>query len=290
LRWLYHLSRSGASGAERSEGGFVHCSFQPDVRETIALHFPKVEELQVTRIDPRRVADVRVELAPARGKAMPHVYGTITPDAVVSTSDLASIEAAPDPVTRTRFAVVGFARMTLLDLVGVLDPLSRIASMDVDRDASVEVVSATEEAWRGAGARFVAGRVRPALDDFDVLVVAGGPETRALERDAGVIAWLKTFPENRITASVCTGALLLGAAGRLQGKRATTHHASLDQLPRFGVVPSSVPGERVVHDGQLFTSGGVTASLDLGLALVAHVYGDDARARIAARMEYPRAP
>jgi cyclohexyl-isocyanide hydratase len=177
--------------------------------------------------------------------------------------------------------------MTLLDLVGVLDPLSRIASMDVDRDASVEVLSATDEPWTASGARFAATRVRPPLDAFDVLVVAGGPETRKLEHDTRVIDWLRTFPENRITASVCTGALLLGAAGRLRGKRATTHHASLDQLPRLGATPVR---ERVVRDGQLFTAGGVTSALDLGLTLVMHIYGEAAGARIAARMEYPAAP
>jgi putative intracellular protease/amidase/uncharacterized protein (DUF952 family) len=283
MRWLYHVVGPGTRALVRDPAGFVHCSFQPDLAETMRLHFAGAHGLTLLRIDPRRVGDVRLEATP-RGP-MPHVYAEVSADAV-TTVDMGS--ELPDAVTGTRFAVVGFARMTLLDLVGVLDPLSRIASMEIDRTATVTVVSATEEVWDSCGARFVASAVRPPLDAFDVLVVAGGPETRTLERNEAVIDWLRSFPSNRITASVCTGALLLGAADRLRGARATTHHASLDALARFGA--TAVPHERVVRDGQVFTAGGVTAAIDLGLTLVEHIYGAEARARIAARMEYPAAP
>ncbi len=290
MRWLYHVTGHVSSTGHVAAGpeGFVHGSFKTDVRETIALHFANAsrDDLRVLRIDPRRVADVRLESTP-RG-AMPHMHGPIERDAIVETMAVDGIERAPDEVTGTRFALVGFARMTLLDLVGVLDPLSRIASIGIDPASSVEVVSATDEPWTGSGARFVATRVRPPLADFDVLVVAGGPETRVLELDSEVVGWLASFPSNRIAASVCTGALLLGASGRLRGKRATTHHASLGELARHGA--TAVPRERVVRDGQLFTGGGVTAAIDVGLGLVEHIHGREARARIAARMEYPAAP
>ena len=278
MRWLYHLTT-----ADRPLGDpFVHCSWRGDLAESRRLHFANVpdEDLRLIRIDPRRVADVRVE----GPRMLPHVYGEIARDAWTF-DDLAS---APDLVTGTSFAVVGFAGMTLLDLVGVLDPLGRIVTMDVDREATVEVVSATDAPWSAFGARFSATRVRPALDAFDVLVVAGGPETRALEHDPRVAEWLRTFPENRMATSVCTGALLLGAAGRLRGKRATTHHGSLDMLAKHGA--TAVPRTRVVRDGQLMTAGGVTSAMDLGLAIIEWLYGDEARARIAARMEYPAAP
>ncbi len=279
MRWLYHLTRSDHPSGEP----FVHCSYKDDLAETRRLHFANVSErdLRLIRIDPRRVADVRVE----GPRDMPHVYGEIARDAWTLQPKEAD---APDLVTGTRFVVVGFARMTLLDLVGVLDPLGRIVTMDVDREASIEVVSATEEPWSAFGASFSAARVRPPLGAFDVLVVAGGPETRALEHDPNVVEWLRAFPENRMATSVCTGALLLGAAGRLRGKRATTHHASLDLLAKHGA--TAVPRTRVVRDGQLMTAGGVTSAMDLGLAITAWLYGDEARARIAARMEYPSAP
>ncbi len=280
MKWLYHLT----TGDEPKAGpeGFVHCSFRDDLRETIRLHFANVSErdLRLIRIDPRRVSDVRVE----GPRNMPHVYGEIARDAWTRVD----FDGAPDVVTGTKFAVVGFARMTLLDLVGVLDPLMRIVSMDVDRDASIEVVSATDEPWSAFGAQFSAPRVRPPLAGYDVLVVAGGPETRQLENDARVVEWLRGFPESRVAASVCTGALLLGAAGRLRGKRATTHHASLELLARYGA--TALPRTRVVRDGQVVTAGGVTSAMDLGLFLVDWLYGDEARARIAARMEYPAPP
>jgi len=280
MRWLHHLT-TGDSPKPGPEG-FVHCSWAADLAETRRLHFTNISErdLRLIRVDPRRVADVRVE----GPRMMPHVHGEIARDAWC----FEEMDAAPDVVTGTKIAIVGFARMTLLDLVGVLDPLGRVVTMDVDRDAKVEVVSATEEPWSGFGAGFSAKRVRPPLEDFDVLVVAGGPETRALENDPKVVEWLRAFPANRMATSVCTGALLLGAAGRLRGKRATTHHASLDLLAKHGA--TAVPRTRVVRDGQLMTAGGVTSAMDLGLAIVEWLYGDEARARIAARMEYPSAP
>jgi cyclohexyl-isocyanide hydratase len=98
-----------------------------------------------------------------------------------------------------------------------------------------------------------------------------------------VIAWLQTFPPNRLAASVCTGALLLGAMGRLQNRRATTHASALEQLPRWGATPVDA---RVVVDGNVVTAGGVTSALDLGLHL-ARALTDDATAdRIAAQMAW----
>ncbi len=283
LRWIHHVARGDR--VARGPEGFVHGSFQPDVRETVKLHYANVSprDLRVIRLDPRRLPDVRVE----GPRNMPHVYGDVPFDAIAGTIPLEAIDSAPDAVTGTRFAVVGFAGMTLLDLVGVLDPLSRVVSMEVDRAATIEVVSLTDAPWTGASARFSATRTRPPLEEFDVLVVAGGPETRALEKDPAAVEWLRSFPETRLAASVCTGALLLGAAGRLRGKRATTHHASLELLASYG---ATVAQGRVVRDGLLVTAGGVTSGLDLGLELVGWLYGDDARARIAARMEYPPPP
>ena len=284
LRWIYHVAR-GDRVAQRPEG-FVHGSFRPDVRGTVNGDYANgsPRDLRVIRLDPRRLPDVRVEGA----RHMPHVYGDVPFDAIAGTIALDALDAAPDAVTGTRFAVVGFAGMTLLDLVGVLDPLGRIVTMDVDRTAKVEVVSLTDAPWTGASAQFSATRTRPPLAEFDVVVVAGGPAVgEALEKDPAALEWLRSFPETRLAASVCTGALLLGAAGRLRGKRATTHHASVDLLPRYEATPA--PG-RVVHDGLLVTAGGVTSGIDLGLYLVGWLYGDDARARIAARMEYPPPP
>ena len=303
MRWLHHIATEPLYLGDRyapdslAREGFVHCSLRDAVRESAKLYFAGIPEdrLRVLRIDPRRLdAPVRFEATP-RGP-MPHVYGAIPRDAITEVISPGAVDQAPDEVTGTRFAVVGFAGMTLLDLVGVYDPLARLASMGVDPSSSVEIVSATAEPWEGGGARLVFSRVRPELAEFDVVVLAGGPETRRLRDDSEVTSWLDRFPHNRLVASVCTGALLLGAAGRLRGKRATTHHLELGSLAGYGAeaaharVDGAAAGgtshARIVDEGQLVTAAGVTAALDLGLHLVARLYGEDARLRIAERMEW----
>jgi transcriptional regulator GlxA family with amidase domain len=137
--------------------------------------------------------------------------------------------------------------------------------------------------FRIEGATLRTNIVRPDLSQFDVLVIPGGPSTRVLEKDAGVIEWLRTFPSNRLVVSVCTGALLLGAMGRLHGKRATTHASAIDRLPEYGA--SLAPG-RVVRDGQVITSGGVTAGIDAGLYVVRHLMGEEVMTKTARQMEH----
>ena len=293
-RWLFHVRLVGEAGdaadttygpASLAREGFIHASFQDAVLESARLYFPEGAALEVLRSDPRRL-DVPLEIAPTPRGAMPHIHGAIPRDAIRETVPLAHFAAAPvvDRVTGTRFAFVAFEGMTLLDLVGVLDPISRIASMGFDPSASCEVVALREaRVWSGAGSTLTAERVRPDLGDVDVLVVPGGPGTRALVHDSQALDWLRTFPENRLVASVCTGALLLGALGRLRGKRATTHANAMGELAAFGATAVS---ERVVDEGQVVTAGGVTSGLDLGVHLVRRLMGADVASRIARQMEW----
>ena len=290
MRWLYHLisrgTRLGDAYAPESLAteGFVHCSYRDEVRESARLHFPAGAELDVLRIDPRRVP-ARVEEAPTPRGPMPHVHGPIPRDAIVETLSLGSLGEAPDRVTGTRFTFVAFEGMTLLDLVGALDPVSRVASMGFDPTSRVTIVSATAPmVWGGLGAALVAHRVRPPLDDTDVLVIPGGHGTRALVNDRDVADWLATYPHNRLVATVCTGSLLLGAAGRLRGVRATTHPSMMAELPGYGAVPVDA---RLVDEGSIVTAGGVSCALDLGLHLVRRLEGDDVAEKIAAQMCLP---
>jgi cyclohexyl-isocyanide hydratase len=291
MRWLYHIRAASGStlpevyapGSLASEG-FIHASFHGDVRESARLYFPAGERLSVLRIDPRRL-DARVEIAATPRGPMPHLHGPVPRDAIVEELPIEAeaIDAAPDRVVGTRIAFVAFDGMTLLDLVGIHDPLSRVASMGFDATQVCSIVSATgPRVWAQGGATITVDAVRPALDAFDVLVVPGGHGTRALERDAAVIDWLRTYPANRLAASVCTGALLLGAAGRLRGKRATTHHSELGRLADFDAIATN---SRVVDEGQLVTGGGVTCALDVGLHLVRRLEGDAAAQVIARQME-----
>jgi putative intracellular protease/amidase/uncharacterized protein (DUF952 family) len=280
-RWLYHLSGEREPPAPGAEG-FVHCSFAPDLAETARLHFGGARDLLVHRIDPRRAPRIRIEATP-RGP-MPHLYGAVARDAVADSKPFAEWAGGPDALTGTRFGCLAYRGMTLLDLVSIYDPVSRIAAMGIDPSSTCEIVSAHPEgpAWAAHGAELSAARARPDLAAFDVLVVPGGHGSRELERDERFLEWLRTFPANRLAVSVCTGALLLGAAGRLAGRRATTHASSIDRLAGYG---ATAVRERVVDEGELVTGGGVTSGLDVGLHLVAELCGDEARERVARQME-----
>ncbi|NLH80384.1 MAG: DJ-1/PfpI family protein, partial [Phyllobacteriaceae bacterium] len=91
----------------------------------------------------------------------------------------------------------------------------------------------------------------------------------------------------RFVTSVCTGSLVLGAAGLLTGKRATTHWNAVDFLPAFGAIPTE---GRVVRDGDVVTAGGVTSGIDFGLALVAELFGETAARTVQLALEYAPAP
>lgn len=300
MRWLYHVRRAEnrdlAATAELdvepyapeslAAEGFIHASFRDEAATSAKLYFSSARELQieVICIDPRRLDVPVVIVDTPRGK-MPHIHGPIPREAIRSTISVEELSAAPDRVTGTRFAFVAFEGMTLLDLVGVYDPISRIASMGFDPTSSSEIVSATcgKTAWRAASAELRVARVRPELDEFDVVIVAGGQGARELVGDREISAWLSAFPANRCLASVCTGALLLGAAGRLRGHRATTHPSAMDLLAAYGAKAVS---ERVVDGGTVVTAGGVTSGIDLGLHLVGRFEDEEVRAKIAAQMDY----
>jgi cyclohexyl-isocyanide hydratase len=294
VRWLFHvrsvvLAEDAAPYAPESlaREGFIHASYRDKVMESARLYFPSDAQLEVLQLDPRRL-DARVIVVATPRGPMPHIHGAIPRVAICATHPLAQFEAhaagsVPDVVTGTRFAVVAFEGMTLLDLVGVYDPLSRIRSMGFDAASSCEIVGAHDgPIWAADGAELTARRIRPLLAEFDVLVVPGGPGTRALVHDESLVDWLRSFPDNRVVASVCTGALLLGAAGRLRGRRATTHASALEELAAYG---ATAVRERVVDEGQLVTAGGVTSGIDLGLHLVRRLEGDEAAEKIARQME-----
>jgi len=293
VRWLYHVAYADDPDPLRDADGVLHCSYRDAVAESARLYLRVDREKRVLRIDPRRVVKFE-EAATPRGP-MPHVLDAVlAADAVRETLPLERVAAgdAPDRVTATRVAFVAFRGMTLLDLVGPYDALSRIATMGFDPTFTCEIVSATTageeigagEVWSGAGALLRVARERPALEPYDVVVVTGGHGTRELAGDAAVVQWLASFPTTRRMASVCTGALLLGAAGRLTGKRATTHASALGELARYGA--TSVADERVVVDGAVITAGGVTAGIELGLWLVEWLEGAETRAKITQQMEW----
>ncbi len=291
MRWLYHvlprsqasLSKGSYAPASLAEEGFVHASYQPLAEESARLY---VEDDPVAlRIDPRRLPVPVVEADTPRGP-MPHIHGPVARDAIAGVVEIQALADAPDRVRGTRIGFVAFEGMTLLDLVGALDPLSRIRSMGFDDSSSCEVIAGTlgSAVWEGHGAKLRVQRVRPSLAEFDLVVLPGGAGTRQLVKDTAFVRWLGTFPSNRLATSVCTGSLLWGAAGRLRGKRATTHASAMGDLAGHG---AQAVRARVVDEGQLVTAAGVSAAIDLGLHLALRLEGPEVARRIAEQMELP---
>jgi cyclohexyl-isocyanide hydratase len=180
----------------------------------------------------------------------------------------------------TRIGFVLFPRLTQLDLTGPYEVFGRLP------DAQVLLV--------GPEARSDTGlRLRPDVDlagapQLDVLCVPGGPGVNAAMEDEALLSFLHRQAQRAAwVTSVCTGALVLGAAGLLQGYRATTHWLSMDLLPRFGAIAVR---ERVVIDRNRATGGGVTAGIDFGLRLAAELRGEKVAKEIQLLMEYDPAP
>jgi transcriptional regulator GlxA family with amidase domain len=123
----------------------------------------------------------------------------------------------------------------------------------------------------------------------DILLVPGGPGTREVAREKGpIVEWIRAAHEHTTwTTSVCTGALLLGAAGLLDGLRATTHWLSYDELASYGATPTE---ERVVIEGKVVTGAGVSAGIDLALTLVGKAWGDDMAKALQLAIEYDPQP
>lgn len=174
--------------------------------------------------------------------------------------------------------------MTSLDFVGFYDPVTRLKTMEIVDDLEWRICSTTRQVVDDRGLRIEADAVAESLDSYDMLFVPGGFGTRALQYDRAFVDWLKSAGPARTKVSVCTGALLLGAAGFLEGLRATTHPRAYEELEPYC---DSVVKERIVDEGDTITAGGVASALDVGLHMVQKLAGADARARIATQMDYP---
>ena len=183
-----------------------------------------------------------------------------------------------------KIAFVIFDQMTTMDFVGIYDCLTRLGTMKFVPDLSWEICARGEYVSDDRGLRVAATSDNQSLEGFDILVVPGGIGTRALQHDDDFTEWLRSGESSSLKVSVCTGALLMGAAGFLQGKRATTHPNAYQELEPYcaEVVP-----DRVVEDGNVITARGVTSSIDAGLYVVRRLEGEEVRSRIARQMDYP---
>ena len=181
-------------------------------------------------------------------------------------------------------ALIVFDNMTFLDFIGFYDPLTRLKTMSVFTDFEWRICSRQPQVTDDRGLSIVANSVGEPLAGFDLLFIPGGFGTRALQHDRPFVEWIGTAQDAPLKVSVCTGALLLGAAGFLKGRRATTHPGAYKELEPYC---ATVVPERIVDEGDVITGGGVSASIDLGLHVVQRLAGADARARVAKQMDYP---
>lgn len=182
-----------------------------------------------------------------------------------------------------KIAFIVFTDITLLDFVGVYDPLTRLKTMGYIEDLDWDVCAYEQEVEDQHGFIVVPDKIQPDLSEYDMIVVPGGIGTRDSMVDEGFISWLSTAWEAKYKCSVCTGSLLLGAAGFLKNKKATTNFSSYHLLDKYA---GEVATNKIVHDGDVITAGAVSSSLDLGLYLVKLLAGEDALVSISNKMDY----
>jgi putative intracellular protease/amidase len=181
-------------------------------------------------------------------------------------------------------AILLYQRLTALDAIGPYEVLSRLPDANVKFVASEAGPVVTDNGML----TLVAGHALEEVERADIVLVPGGPGEVAAHAGEPVLEWLRKVDQTSTwTTSVCTGSLILAAAGLLAGKRATSHWLALEQLGRLGARAVS---ERVVFDGKIVTAAGVSAGIDMALALAARVAGDAVAQAIQLGIEYDPQP
>ncbi|TVY07113.1 DJ-1/PfpI family protein [Paenibacillus cremeus] len=183
-----------------------------------------------------------------------------------------------------KMAFILFDKMTLLDLAGFYEAVTWLGILKVKPQVSWDFCGVKEQVRDDRGLTIHIPHVSPDLSSYDLIFIPGGMSTRQLQYDPEFIGWIQTAQEVEYKVSVCTGALILGAAGFLKGKRATTNPSAYELLTPYC---SEVVKERYVRDGNVFTGGGVSASLDLGLYFIESLTNADLARTVSEKMDYP---
>ena len=182
-----------------------------------------------------------------------------------------------------RIGMLIFPRLTQLDMTGPYEVLARLP------DTKVELLARTlTPVTTDRGMQIVPTTTYADCPPLDVVMVPGGPGQQDLMEDEEALSFLcKQAAGAKFVTSVCTGSLVLGAAGLLKGKRATCHWAAIDHLKLLGAIPVS---EKVVIDGNVVTGAGVTSGIDFVLALAAILENEQVAREIQLQIEYDPAP
>jgi transcriptional regulator GlxA family with amidase domain len=181
-------------------------------------------------------------------------------------------------------AILIFDGLTALDAIGPYEVLRSVPGWEVEF-----VAAATGEKRTDSGALGISADCSLAeADQPDVVLVPGGAGNRPLLKDEEVLSWLREVDQGtKWTTSVCTGSLVLGAAGLLEGKRATGHWLYLEPLREYGADPV---GGRFVEDGKTITAAGVSAGIDMALHLVGREAGPEVAQAVQLAIEYDPQP
>lgn len=184
---------------------------------------------------------------------------------------------------RFQIGLLLFPRLTQLDLTGPYEVFIRFPDTDVHL-----VSKSSDPVVADGGMRLVPSTTFAECPKLDLVCVPGGAGMNPLLNDQDTLDFLQRQASGaRYVTSVCTGALVLGAAGLLRGKRATTHWMSLPMLAAFGCAPVA---ERVVVDGNVITGGGVTAGIDFALTVASEWFGAETARKIQLGIEYAPHP
>jgi transcriptional regulator GlxA family with amidase domain len=183
-----------------------------------------------------------------------------------------------------RIVFLIFDDLTVLDAVGPFEVLCRIPGAEVTFVGETAGIKRADPKSLGIVADYAIANVTSA----DILVVPGGRGEAQVREKSQMLEWVRQIDATtQWTTSVCTGALILGVAGLLKGRPATTHWARLDKPREFGAQPRS---ERVVEDGKIITAAGVSAGIDMALDLARRVAGDAVAQAIQVGIEYDPQP
>lgn len=182
-----------------------------------------------------------------------------------------------------RIGMLIFPRLTQLDMTGPYEVLARLP------DTTVDLVARTmDPVTTDRGMQIVPTVTYETCPPLDIIMVPGGPGQQDLMEDEAALSFLrKHAAQAKYVTSVCTGSLVLAAAGLLKGKRATSHWAAVEHLPLLGAIPVR---EQVVVDGNIVTGAGVTSGIDFALKLAAILEGEKVAREIQLQIEYEPEP
>lgn len=183
-----------------------------------------------------------------------------------------------------KIAFLFYDTMTALDAIGPHEVLCRLPAAQVYRVGRSRGPITTDS----AGLTLIAEYALSEVTEADVLIVPGGGGATSLQAYPEILAWIRSLhATTKWTTSVCTGSLILGAAGLLAGLPATTHWAAMDRLPIWGAEPVH---QRIVEAGKIITAAGVSAGIDMALALAAKIAGATVAQALQLGIEYDPEP